>query len=218
MKFLTLVTLFFFSLPSCISEDNEDDRRFRGRSKTDKTIKRERPVTLISDEIPITESTTEEDTSPVATSEPVASNPVEETFVFPITLTSEHTLLNVQSDDHKKITVFAEPKNKAISIVAGLSGSVSVLNEEGLYTVVVFSADKQKTIHFELPEQDTTILVADGDLVVQRQNLATTTQPIVFFVTENDEQMSVLCISLDDLAKKIQVVKNFSEHSDCSAL
>lgn len=204
MKFLTtfLLILFSLNLLSCISS-NEEGRRFRGRDKLKNTRKRV---------IPIFNIPKVDDTSNTANSQNTNQN--DDAFVFPVALRNNHEslLLDAISNEKHKVSISANPKNIPVQLVAGFSGHLSISTNEGIHTLILSPPTITQSFYFELESQNTTLTVADGNTVKQRQALAETTGPITFYIKQDDE-LTILCFPL--LPKNINVVKSFVEQPEC---
>ena len=201
--------IFFFILsfciPSCIN-DAEDNRRFRGdRNKSELSGKRKR-TTKFSEK----ESSQKE--NPQQASQ---ENSNKGALVFPFSLSSEHTAIKLLIDEeHEKITVSAEPKEKPISLIAGFSGELSVTTNAETHTIAIHSKNN-KILVFELSIENTKLLVANSVNIAQKEQIAESANPIVFYVKEN-EKLTILCLSVNKLSTTIKVIKNFTDHPDCN--
>ena len=204
VKFFSLFLLIAlaFNLSSCLPEE-EDSRRFKeGRSKREGSRKRTKRPTIVSD-----------NQQPVNTASPTGES-ASESLIFPVTLSSEHNSLSLQSSDSQKFTISAEPKEKPINLVASLSGTLSITTTENLHTLVLSSTTSSKILYAELTVENTTLLATNGSTLNQKQTIATTKNPIVFYVKENKE-LTVLCFSINKISEQVQVAKNFTDHPNC---
>lgn len=202
LSFFLLITLSL-SLPSCIAKD-ESGRRFQGDRRKTETRTRDRPNKDSNPTVVDAEQTATPTTEP---------NSKSESLLFPVNITSQHSKVTVQSSDNTKMTVFAEPKDIAISLRAGWSGSVSLSTSGGTHNFVLTSSITGQTLHFELKEEGTNVFLTNGQ-ISQGHILASTINPIVFYV-QKEGRTTVLCLSLDDLAQKVTVDKKFTPHPDC---
>ena len=136
-----------------------------------------------------------------------------ENLIFPIKLSAKHTAFHMSSIDHKKVTFSVEPSDQPFTLVSVLSGTVSLTTENGWHKLSLTpSPASGKTFHFELSEEDTTLIASDGVSVSQQDKLASTTAPIIFYVKKQGE-LDILCLHIQ--AAQVRVIKNFLDHSDC---
>ena len=205
VKFFFLA-FFLLSFSDCTLPESENRRFQHNKRKQEGSRERNaRGGELANREVPAPDKATPTDKPKP---EPSAEN-----LIFPVVLSSEHNSLSLSSSDSKKMSISAEPQNIAISLIAGLSGTFSFSTNEDVHILNISLSGK--TLYFELNKANTQIIAAEG-AVSQGQVLAETTAPALFYVREN-EILTVLCFSnIADLSQQIHVIKNFSDHPDCS--
>ena len=213
MKFFNpfLLIALAFSLSSCLKEEErkyEDEGRFQGGR-----TKQEQPKPRTPLGTPSKTTVVSDNQQPVNAASPTGES-ASESLIFPVNLSSEHNSLSLQSSDNQKFTISAEPKEKPINLVASLSGRLSITTTENLHTLVLSPTTSSKILYAELTVENTTLLATNGSTLNQRQTIATTKNPIVFYVKENKE-LTVLCFPINKISEQIQVAKNFKDHPNC---
>ena len=143
------------------------------------------------------------------------SSPKAENLIFPIIPSSSHTVFLLKSSDYKKISFSAEPSVHPLSLLAGLSGTVSLKTSNGIYYLSLTPNQGNLILHFELSEAGTTVKTSDQAQVTQNQILMTSNKPILFYTTENS-QVSLLCINTSGLEKILTIKKELPNTDKCS--
>ena len=182
--------LFIFALfiSSCIQEEN-NRRRFRDKRGKIKPIER-----VFKEQGP-------EETK--------------ESLIFPISLTAENKISLASIDKrHKKFSISSTDQNEAIQLIAGLSGLVEIKTENGVHILSIQATKNTKTLYFELNETTTKLKVESKTQVTQTDLLAETKKPIIFYIKEG-ELFKTLCFPIEDVLKKANLTRNFSDHPAC---
>ena len=211
MKFL-LLGLFIFSI-SCIRLPNEEGAQFSGGREKKETRARNRV-----EQNP--EIATAEEPSPVVETVGTTEAPVNidksssENLIFPFQLSSLHSSLLIKSSDHKKISFSVDPKHQPLTLLAGLSGSVSLNTSNGTHYLKLTPTNGNVTLHFELSEAGSTLQTKDKAQVSQGQVLVKSTKPILYYISSNSE-ISVLCLNTSGLEQIIKVVKDLPKTDKC---
>lgn len=138
-----------------------------------------------------------------------------ESLIFPIIPSASHTSFTLKSSDYKKIIFSAKPSSHPLSLIAGLSGTISLKSSNGMYYLTLTPKKGNLALHFELSEAETTLNISDQAQVTQNQNLLTSNKPILFYTTENSK-ISFLCINTTGLEKVLTVIKELPDTDECS--
>ena len=145
---------------------------------------------------------------------PSAPAPAVESLIFPIIRSASHNSFLLQSSDHKKISFSAKPNTHPLSLIAGLSGTVSLSTQNGTHYLSLTPSQGRKILHFELSEDGTTVETNNQSQVTQGQFLMKSIKPIVFYIEENSE-ISLLCINTTQIEKDITVIKELPKTDNC---
>ena len=204
MRLISL--LFLLSLSTnCVRFDENDSKFSGGREKKD-----DRKPRLTQTHVNI--QTTE-------TAQQVASNQnapasTSESLIFPIVPSANHTSFFIKSSDHQKISFSAQPDTQPLTLIAGLSGTVSLKTQNGMHHLSLTPHQGNKILHFELSETGAILATSDQAQVTQKQILIKSVQPITFYISSNSE-IDVLCLNTASLEKSLKVVKELPNTEDC---
>ena len=148
--------------------------------------------------------------------EPSPAAPAKERLIFPARLKTGHSALSLASNDNSafKMIISAEPQSLPVSLIAGLSGTVSISTNEGSHILILSSPKNNKTLYFELNEGASNLMASDSQNVSQGQVLAETTMPLVFYAKENGE-LTAICPSFDELEQNLKLINSFPSHPNC---
>ena len=213
IRFLSIIfLLFFFSLPSCIIGGEEEEKsRKVSRREAKQARKREGRGG---------QKAQNGKDKPVVSPPQEEGEKEEETLIFPVLperIDSEQVTLYLDQigEDYKKVSISAKPDGEQLRLIAGLSGHLSLDTvDKDIYTFTIKSLHK-KNLYFELHEKYSIFAVAAGTEVAQKEVLAVTVKPIVFYVKENGD-LSVLCLSVDSISPEVKVINNFPRHPACN--
>ena len=102
-----------------------------------------------------------------------------------------------------------------MTLIASLSGKVSITEEGRYYNVFINSATDNRYPHFKLIKKHTDLLVASGEVVKQNQHLAVTTKHITFYIKTDEGELLDLCIPRVE-SGKVSIINNTPDPSDCN--
>ena len=214
--FIPLLPFLFVAISGCefrYSQEKTESNNFSGNRVK---IKGKRARATPNKQKTVVKATTspEQSADPQTASPQDNSEPQVESLIFPFTLTSNHNSLLVKSSDNKKISFHAKPETEPISLIAGLSGTISLNTENGVHYLDLIPDKGDQTLHFELSEEGTTVEIQNQAQVSQSQILMKSNKPIVFYVKTNSE-IDLLCMNTADLEERLTVVKELPDANEC---
>ncbi|MCZ0932878.1 MAG: hypothetical protein OXJ52_06990 [Oligoflexia bacterium] len=205
MKLISLFLVFVFTT-GCVWT-TEDESQFRGQR--DK-LKKPKVRSTLGEKTDIVATPSHPPVAP----KPSAPAPSAESLIFPLIPSASHSSFLLKSSDHKKISFSAKPDTHPLSLIAGLSGTVSLNTQNGVHYLSLTPSQSSKILHFELSEEGTTVETSNQAQVTQGQVLMKSNQPIVFYITENSET-NLLCINTTQLETVLTVTKELPDTEDC---
>ena len=211
MKLISLCLLFSFAV-GCV-RFNEKTSRFPGQREK-KTHKRTRLSPTASQVTAQPADTSQVADSAVSANQNTVPKSDTESLIFPFRLSAGHNSLLLKSSDNEKISFSVKPDTQPFTLIAGLSGTVSLNTQNGTHYLSLTPNQGSQILHFELSEEGSAVETSDQAKVSQRQVLMKSNKPIVFYITENSEPHS-LCINTSSIEKILTVVKELPETEAC---
>ena len=86
-----------------------------------------------------------------------------------------HKTLSITSADSKKLSISVEPSEKPMTVVATWKSRLSLTTENGVHTLTLPS--NSRVAYLELTEENTELMVDNGNNIRRNQVLAKTTSP-----------------------------------------
>ena len=208
MKFILVLLLTV----GCLYNKDDEFQPPGGRDKLTKPKNRQSPAQTDIN----TDTTSQTANKPeIDTTSQTSDSSDNESLIFPIIPSASHTSLLLKSSDYKKISFSAKPETHSLSLVAGLSGTISLKSRNGIYHLSLTPNQGNLILHFELSETGTNVKTSDQAQVSQNQPLLTSNKPITFYITENSE-INLLCINTVGLEKVLTVKKDLPNIEECS--
>ena len=206
MKRILLLCFLCSLLIVACTRSNPETNRFPGQREK-QTHKRTRLSPTVN------QTTIQTATTP-STNQKTAPKPNTESLIFPFILSEGHKSLILKSSDNEKISFSVQPETLPLTLVAGLSGTVSLKKQNETYYLSLTPHQARQILHFELSEKDSVVETSDQAQVSQSQILMKSSKPIVFYITENSE-FHILCINTSSIEKSLTVVKELSSTPAC---